>query len=571
MNLKKLLDRLGFYPAETKLKLIFLGSIVGLLAGFAGFALNTSILFLERHLTVLRPYWWSFIIPGAGAALSYFFLEKILNEGAGHGVPEVIYSVSRKGGLIRARSIFSRIISSGLTIGSGGSAGPEAPIIMSGAAIGSNFARFLKLNERERINMVGCGSAAAIASIFNAPIAGMVFTLEVVLGEWTAVNIVPIAVASVAGAELSRVLRGNQIAFSHESFAIGPGAIVAAVVLALFTSAAALGMTRALRKSHALWHKVELSPWARAFAGGCLVGGLGLAMPMVLGEGYHAVSDAVTGDFHPGFALVAVLVLAKILATATTLGSGGSGGIFAPCLVVGGFAGLAYYRGVGLVLPGIDLGAEGLFALLGMAGMIGGMLQAPLTAIFLIVEVTGDYNVILPLIMVSVLSSTICSIFEPNSYYLRDLEDSGHLLRVGTDARILADLRVAEMLDRDCMVVSDKMKLGEFVDVVKKSSRNFFPVEDEDTGKFLGMIHLDQVRPYLFSREMYDVVLICEIMDAKPAVVAPDDSLTEVLEKMEATRSIRLPVVDGDKYLGMVSKVAALDRYRKELIVQTEK
>ncbi|MBU4388948.1 MAG: chloride channel protein, partial [Proteobacteria bacterium] len=217
------------FRLDDRLLLILIAVIVGTCSGLAAVALNRSLIAMFEWLHNFRHYWWSFIIPAVGAALSALFLDKIVKEGAGHGVPEVIYSVSRYGGLMRFRSSFSRLISSCLTIGSGGSAGPEAPVVMSGAAIGSNIAKFFFLNDRQRITIVGCGAAGAISSIFNAPIAGMVFSIEVILGEWKSVNIVPIAIASVAGTEISRILQGNQIAFSHRLFNIHHLDIVACI------------------------------------------------------------------------------------------------------------------------------------------------------------------------------------------------------------------------------------------------------------------------------------------------------------------------------------------------------
>jgi chloride channel protein, CIC family len=218
-------SRWALFKMDDRLLMMFIGAIVGTCSGFAAIVLNHSLLFLLEGLSQWRQHWWAFILPAIGAALSSLFLEKVVKEGAGHGVPEVIYSVSRYGGLIRLRSTFSRLISSCLTIGSGGSAGPEAPVVMSGSAIGSNIARFFSLNDRQRVTLVGCGAAGAISSIFNAPIAGIVFTIEIILGEWTALNIIPIAIAAVAGTEISRALQGNQIVFSHKVFAIDMGDI----------------------------------------------------------------------------------------------------------------------------------------------------------------------------------------------------------------------------------------------------------------------------------------------------------------------------------------------------------
>jgi CIC family chloride channel protein len=471
---------------------------------------------------------------------------------------------------MRFRSILSPLVSSCLTIGSGGSAGPEAPVVVSGSAIGSSIAQFFGLNDRQRVTLLGCGAAGAIASIFNAPISGLVFAVEVILGEWSSLNIIPIAIAAVAGTEISRSLRGNQIAFDHRLFDIGLPDIFASAGLAVAAGLASVLLTRLLYAIHTQAGRVvPTCKWLRAGLGGCTVGLIGLALPVVLGEGYHAIDEMIAGRFTPGVAIVAAATLAKILATALTLGSGGSGGIFAPSLVIGSLAGLTYHRALTLLWPSVDWVEEGCFALLGMAGLISGMLQAPLTGIFLIVEITGGYEVILPLIIVSTIATTICHWLEPASFYMKDLVERGQLLRPGTDARVLSDMRVAEMIETDCIVVAPEMRLREFIDVVKRSRRNFFPVSDPLSQQFLGLVRLDDIRPYLFDPLLYDAVVVGQIMDGQVAVAGPQDDLNGVLQRMDAGRLFSMPVVAEGRFLGMISKATLLDRYRRELMVQT--
>jgi len=559
----------NIFRLDDRLLLILMAAIVGSCSGLAAVALNRSLAAMFNWLHHFRDYWWVFILPAIGAALPSLFLDKIVKEGAGHGVPEVIYSVSRYGGLLRLRSSFSRLISSCLTIGSGGSAGPEAPVVMSGAAIGSNIAKYFSLNDRQRVTLVGCGAAGAISSIFNAPIAGMVFAIEIIIGEWKSVHIVPIAIASVAGTEISRILQGNQIAFSHRLFSIDLMDIFACLGLAILTAAASILLTRLLRSMDGISKKLPAPVWLRAAAGGCAVGLIGLFLPVVLGEGYHSIRIMIDGAFSQGLAIVALATLAKIFATALTLGWGGSGGIFAPCLVIGSLAGLTYYHGLVLLWPSVSWVNQGCFALLGMAGLISGMLQAPLTGIFLIVEITGGYEVILPLIIVSAISTTLCHYIEPASFYLKELVERGHLLRPGTDARVLYDLNVSELLEKDCIAVTQNMLLRDFINIVKKSNRNYFPVENEETGHFIGMIHLDDIRPYLFNPVMYDTVFLGQIMDVNVEVVHPEDDLSDVLRRMDANRLFSMPVVVNKKFIGLISKGSLLNQYRKELMVQT--
>lgn len=562
--------RWPMFRPDDRMLLIIIGIFVGICSGLAALALNKSLIAMLEFLHHYREYWWAFLLPAAGAALSSLFLNKIINEGAGHGVPEVIYAVSRYGGLLRLRSSFSRLVSSCLTIGSGGSAGPEAPVVMSGAAIGSNIATAMSLNDRQRVTLVGCGAAGAIASIFNAPIAGFVFVLEIILGEWSTVNIVPIAVASVAGAETSRLLAGNQIAFGNHHFNIGTPDIIACIGLALLTALVSILLTRMMRGMHHQADKIKIPLWIKAAIGGCCVGLLGFIIPDVLGEGYHSIRDMIEGVYMDGFFIIAIACLAKVLATSLTLGWGGSGGIFAPSLVIGSFTGLAYARGLDFFFPAFNWVDEGCFALLGMAGLIGGILQAPLTGLFLIVEITGGYEVILPLIIVSSLSTTICHYFEHASFYMKDLVERGQLLRPGTDARVLTDLSISELLETDCIAVHPEMPLKDFLNIVTRSTRNYYPVEESETGRFIGMVRFDDIRPYLFNRMMHDAVHIEQIMNTTVETVSYDDDLADVLKVMDLKKLYSMPVIANGKFAGMISKATLLDKYRKELMVQTQ-
>jgi len=555
--------------SDDRLIVITLAGIVGACSGLAAVALNRALHFMSEALHGMQQHWWAFILPAAGASLSALFLNTLLKERAGHGVPEVVYAVSRYGGLLRLRSSYSRLISSCLTIGSGGSAGPEAPVVMSGAVLGSNIAKLFSLRERQRVTLVGCGAAGAIAAIFNAPIAGLVFTVEIILGEWRAHNIIPIAIAAVTGTELSRLLQGNQIQFHHYQFNIRFLDIVASFGIVLFATVASLVLGRLLKSMHHLSARTPLPDWFRPAVGGAAVGIIGIFLPQVLGEGYFSIQRMIEGDFTQGLAIVAIAAAAKMLATALTLGWGGSGGIFAPSLMVGSLVGLVYYRLLALVIPAGALSSEGCFALLGMAGLISGILQAPLTAIFLVVEITGSYEVILPLIIVSALTSTFCYYIEPASFYLRDLIEKGQYLRPGTDARVLSDLTVRELVETDYLTVPGDMLIKDFIDAIKYSHRYLFPVEDRESSRYLGMIFIDRIRPYLFDFQMHGVLMTEQVMEINVPTVRPDDELSDVLNLMEREGLSSLPVVENNRYLGMLSKSVLLDHYRKELIVQT--
>jgi chloride channel protein, CIC family len=567
---RKVGHKWAIFRSDDRLIVIALAGIVGACGGLASVALNRGLHYMSEFLHGAHQHWWAFILPAVGACISSgIFLNRILKERAGHGVPEVVYAVSRGGGLLRFRSSYSRLISSCLTIGTGGSAGPEAPVVISGAALGSNIARIFSLPERQRIILVGGGAAAGIAAIFNAPIAGLVFSVEVILGEWRAHNIIPIAIAAVTGTEVSRLLQGNQIPFQHHLFNIGFPDIIASFGIVLFTTGASLITGRLLTSMHHISDHSPLPDWVRPAVGGAGVGIIGIYLPQVLGEGYVPIQHMISGVFTTGLALVAVVTAAKILATALTLGWGGSGGIFAPCLMVGSLVGLVYYRLLALMVPAGALSGEGCFALLGMAGLLSGILQAPLTGIFLVVEITGSYEVILPLIIVSVLTSTFCYYIEPASHYLRDLIERGEYMRPGTDARILSDLTVRELVETDYTTIPGDMLIKDFIDAVKYSRQYLFPVEDRATSRYIGMIFIDRIRPYLFDRQMHNVLMAEQVMEVNVPQVNPDDELVNVLGLMEREGLSSLPVVENDHFVGMLSKSVLLDYYRKELIVQT--
>jgi len=306
----------------------------------------------------------------------------------------------------------------------------------------------------------------------------------------------------------------------------------------------------------------------RAAMGGGLVGGIGLLVPYVLGEGYQCIRSVIGAQFPPGLIPAGIAVLAKMLATALTIGSGGIGGIFAPCLVIGSLTGVFYQRGLIASLPQLSWAGESYFGLLGMAGLTSSVLQAPMTGIFLITEITGGYDVLISVALVSVLSATLSHFFEPYSIYHAELIERGNLLRPRTDARVLSELSVMELLEKDCHVVHPEMRLRELVRLIETSHRNYFPVEESRGGRFVGMIHLDNIRPYLFDPGLYDTVLVEEIMNRNLDTITPEDELPEILRKFDETRSWSLPVVQGGKFLGLISKATLLDHYRKELMAQ---
>ncbi len=560
-----------FHNLNERFQLILIGAVVGVGGGLASVTLNRSLeLVSELFHPLWNLHWYAFLLPAIGASLSAIFLVYIIRDAAGHGVPEAIYAVTRRGGLLRFRSSFSRLISCCLTIGSGGSAGPEGPVVISGASIGSNIASFFRMRDRQRVVLVGAGASAAIASIFNAPVAGIAFSLEAILGEWTPTNLITIAVASAVGTEVSRLLQGNQIPFKGYLFAISNIDLLACLGLAVFTSSGSVILVRLLRKVRETSARLIPSLWIRAGCGGLIVGVVGIFLPSVLGEGYGDIRTVIGGEYSAGLLIVGTIALAKIVATCLTIGTGGIGGLFAPSLVIGSFLGLFYERLLVYAMPGIAWSGESYYGLLGMAGVISSVLQAPMTGIFLITEITGGYQVLVSVMLVSVLSATMSHIFEPYSVYHQELAAHGELMRPRTDRRVLSELDMMELIDKNYCKVRPDMLLREFVEIVKQNKCEFFPVEDQNTGQYMGIIHFNDIRSYVFNYHLYDTVLVEELMDNSIPVVTLDHELPEVMELFAHTKLVSLPVVHDGRFLGLISKSNILDHYRKELIVEEE-
>ncbi|MDH5752365.1 MAG: chloride channel protein, partial [Deltaproteobacteria bacterium] len=379
-----------------------LAVLVGLASGLSAVVLSLSVHWIISLFQSMQGNWWLILFPALGAGLSALFLNYILKDKSGHGVPELIRSVSFGGGHVPFDMIYSRLISSFLTVGSGGSAGLEGPIAVSGGAIGSSLGRLFRFNERRRTLLLGYGVAGAVAAIFNAPLTGTVFALEVILGEWTALSILPTIIAAVSATQFSRLVLGNQVAFSHHVVSFGTLDLLAVVVLGVCTGILGVLFQNGLRTVEKVSHKAVKSVWVRAALGGLLVGLAGFFMPSILHDGYLAIQGFLSG--LPGASLLWVggFILLKYLASCITLGSGGSGGVFAPSLVLG--SGVGYGFGVSLktLFPLAAWSLPSAFSLVGMAGMVAGLMHAPLTGMFLVLEITGGYEMVLPLMLVSV-------------------------------------------------------------------------------------------------------------------------------------------------------------------------
>ncbi|MCA9732155.1 MAG: chloride channel protein [Deferribacteres bacterium] len=557
--------------ADAQYKLGAIGFIVGITSGLAAIGLNFSLKFFHHHTHKFDGALWMIIFPVFGLIITVILLKYIIKDFEGHGLPEVIHSISLKGGNLKFRSSFSKLLGSLVTISSGCSAGPEAPVTVSGAAIGSNIARFFKADDKVKVAVTGSGAAAAIAAIFNAPITGIIFTMEVIIGDWAPVYMLPVAIASVTGTEISRLLNGNQIPFTHTLNAVTVYDIIVTLGLAIVCAIVSILFIRALRYTSMQLEKYFKSALFKAIVGGLFIGLISFKVPHIRGEGYEFVQQLISGEFSAGIAAVFLIVVLKIVATSVTLGAGGAGGVFAPALVIGSSCGFLFYAILHSLFPALPAENYGLFALVGMSGVISGTLSAPLTGIFLVIEITRGYDAILPLLLVAFITTALVKIAEKHSIYHYELVKKGFLLRPRTDGRILADIKPRELLEQDLITIRPELLLREIIPTIKKSKRNYFPVVDKKDNRFCGMVYFNDLKEFIFNSDMLNSILVEEVMHSELTTISLSDSLIDIQEKFEKTKSWSLPVVEDGKFKGLISKATMLDLYRKELRVQTDK
>ena len=551
--------------------ILLLALVVGLLAGGSAVALRSVVHLVFQGLETLRESWWGPVLPAIGAAAGVAIVSLIFREAPGHGVPEVIRAVCRDGGRMRRRSMFSRWMGSLVNVSSGGSAGLEGPIVFSGAAVGSFLGSACRLDERRRTVLLACGAAGGIAAVFNAPMTGMIFAMEIVLAEWSAFSILPVVMSAVAATELSRIWLGDIQPLSHAPFAMGIPDLLACGVLGVLAGFVSVALVRSVGLVHRATLRLPGAPLAAPVLCGLLVGVIGMAYPGAIGEGYGAARAAIHSELGPGLIFCLGLALAKLAATGLTMGSGAPGGLFAPSLVVGSVVGVGFGRALTAFLPGsLAFAVEGSFGLVGMSGLVAGVMHAPLTGIFLVMELTAGYDVVLPLMIVSTLSLVVVRRFERYSPYTIELAESGDLLRPGTDRRVLADVRVSETLDADATPVPDSMTLAAFAEVVTTSQRNHFPVLRAETQEFAGILELVHVRALLLDPAVARVTLVGTVMDPDVPRIPLDASLADAMDVFGRTGAWVLPVVDGKRFAGLLSKSSLFDHYRRELVAQQQ-
>lgn len=563
--------------------ILLLAGVVGLLSGLAAVILKQTVHwiqgFLTRDFDVQYANYLYLSYPLVGVVLTYLVAKYLLRTTLGHGITNILYDISKNSSKIQPGRMFSRMVTSAITVGFGGSVGLEAPIVVTGSAIGSNIGQLLHMSYKQRTVLIGCGGAAAIAGIFNSPVAGVIFAIEVILTDVTVATFIPILIAGVFGSLISLLLVGEDVLFSFKlTDPFVAMDVPFFILLGLVTGLFAVYFTRISYKVEDIVRKIK-NNWHKAVLGGITLGFIIFIFPPIYGEGYDTLKILLGVDEgkvlnnslffneinNPVFILVFMLgvLFLKPVASALTISSGGSGGIFAPSLFVGGVAGFAFATLANEFL-GVDLSVKN-FVLVGMCGAMSGILHAPLTAIFLIAEITSGYTLFVPLMLVSAISFNATSYFEKYSFYTKHLIEQGDLIQHDKDRQVLSLINIGKLVEKDLLVIHPEAKLGDLVDLVQKSQRNIFPVVNEEN-ILLGVVTLDDIREIMFDREAQDYVLVKSLMHSPPSSVSAHENMQSVMNKFEVTGAWNLPVIDEGKYIGFVSKSRIFNSYRKKLI-----
>ena len=579
---------------EKKIKdkhfVLILSFMVGILTALAASLLKFLIEYIKHFLTenfdTTGVNWLYLVYPVVGIFLTGLFIRKVVRDDISHGVTKILYAISRRQSRIKRHNTWSSLFASAITIGFGGSVGAEAPIVLTGSAIGSNLGSVFKMEHRTLMLLVGCGAAGAVAGIFKAPIAGLVFTLEVLMIDLTMGSLLPLLVSSVTAATVSYILHGTEAMFEFrmdEPFLMER--IPAVLLLGILCGLVSLYFTRAMNRIEGVFRRYS-NPYIKLVIGGAMLSLLIFMFPSLYGEGYDTIHMLLNGTSaadwdkvmdnsifygygHLLLVYLALVVLFKVFATSATNGGGGCGGTFAPSLFLGcvvGFVFSHFCNGYSLAPLISDNIPEKNFALLGMAGMMSGVMHAPLTGIFLIAELTGGYDLFLPLMMVSVSAYLTIMIFEPHSIYSMRLAQKGELLTHNKDKSVLTLMDIESVVETDFQKVHPEQDLGEMVKVISMAKRNMFPVVDA-RGVLLGIVILDDIRHIMFRQELYHRFTVGRFMVVPPARINMDDSMEEVMRKFDKTKAWNLPVVDEDgKYKGFLSKSRILNTYRQTLV-----
>ncbi len=564
--------------------ILLLSLIIGIFAAIAASLLKSSIHFIQSLLTESfskeNVNYWYLVFPAIGILLASLFVRYVVKDDISHGVTRILYAISQRKSILKLHNIWTSLVGSSITIGFGGSVGAEAPIVLTGSAIGSNLGKFFKLDQKTLMLLIGCGAAGAIGGIFKAPIAGLVFTLEVLMLDMTLTSIVPLLISSVTATAMSYIFSGNAFVFKFnviEGFSVER--IPFLIILGIVCGLVSLYFTRGINKIEQFFRRFK-NPYSKLAIGGVMLSLLIFLFPPLYGEGYNTINALLIGNvdsvldrsFFLGLGdspwiIVVYLVLIivfKIFATAATNGAGGVGGIFAPSLFMGALTGFVVadvFNLLGFPVPNEN------FALAGMSGLMSGVMHAPLTGIFLIAELTGGYNLFMTLIIVSTVSYLTIILFEPHSLYAMRLAQKGELLTHHKDKAVLTLLKMENVIETDLTELAPEMTLGELVKIISHSKRNIFPVVNPDTKVLMGVVLLDEVRNIMFRPELYNRFTVKKLMISPPATINQNLPMEKVMEIFEDTGAWNLPVVDDHKkYIGYVSKSKIFSSYRHVLV-----
>ena len=538
---------------------------------------------LTNHFDQLGFNWLYLVYPVVGIWLTSLFIRYIVKDDIGHGVTKILYAISRKQSKIKPHNCWTSVVASSITIGFGGSVGGEAPIVLTGSAIGSHLGQLFKIDHRNLMVLVGCGAAGAIAGIFKAPIAGVVFTLEVLMLDLTMHSLLPLLVSCVTATCVTYVFSGTSAMFDfnlNNPFVIDR--VPSSILLGICCGFLSLYFTRAMNWFENIFAKLK-TPYRKLALGGSVVSILIFFFPSLYGEGYSLINTLLTGQNAADWGVVmdrsmfygmdnlllvylGLIILFKVFATTATNGGGGCGGTFAPSLFLGCIMGFIFAR---LWNTGnLDLVnvPETNYSLLGMAGVMSGVMHAPLTGMFLIAELTGGYDLFVPLMIVSVSSYLTIIAFEPHSIYSMRLAKKGELLTHNKDAAIMTLMSMDDLIEKDFLTVTPDMTLGELVSTIAKARRNIFPVVD-GAGHLKGIIQMDDIRNIMFRQELYRRYSCQQLMVDPPCIINIMESMMAVMRKFDETNAWNLPVESKDgKFLGFISKSRVFSTYRQVLV-----
>jgi CIC family chloride channel protein len=564
-----------YHLSETTI-LIILASVVGLTTAlgavlFIELILTAKNLFFGEsvklvHLVSRDIQYWEVLIPAVGGLFVGPIVYKFAKEAKGHGVPEVMVSVALKGGVIRPRVALAKAIASAICIGSGGSAGREGPIVQIGAAIGSSIGQILNMSSRRIRILVGCGAAAGISAVFNAPIAGVIFSLEVILGDFAIRTFSPVILSSVVASVVSRSLLGNSPAFSVPSYAlVSAYEVPLYIILGLLCGLVAVAFTRVLFIAEDISDKARFPGYLKPAVGGLMLGVIALFLPQIYSDGYESIHSALTGQMEVMFLFM--LIFAKIIATSLTLGSGNSGGIFAPSLFMGAMAGGWFGSLVHQWLPSVTA-PSGAYALVGMAAVVAGTTHAPITAILIVFEMTGDYRIILPVMVACVFATLAANKTLPHSIYTLKLARRGINLKRGKDQEVLSTHRVKEVMSTDFETIPPNMPLRRIMALMEETNQTDFPIVDSQQ-RYLGMVTFSDLRLTLSRQHLTDLVVAQDLAHTEHPVLHEDDAIGEAFQKLGLRDLASLAVVredDGNRLTGLLIKSELVSYYNRRLV-----